>query len=338
MGDIIGGALGLIGGSEQAGATKSAAKTSAAASRYATDVQKQMYDQNRIDQNPWRTGGQNALERLLMGMGIDVPMSYAEAPETRAQIMERLTPEYTSTLTSPTQTAPGDESSTPYLFGSSTPYLSQTTTNVDYDRLNAAVDAEFAKQNAAAGKNKERSADFGSLANNFTLADYQADPGYAFRLAEGQKALERSAAARGGLYSGRAMKDMNAYAQGQASQEYGNAYNRYQSNQNNQYNRLASIAGVGQTANNALAQSGQNYANQVGNLTMTNAANQGNAALVGANARMSGYAGLGNALGKVNWGSLGGGSGGSGSSPGFTYNGTNGAEDFTNGWNSSNYG
>lgn len=309
MGDIIGGALGFIGGSEQAGATKSAAKTSAAASRYATDVQKQMYDQNRIDQKPWRTGGQNALERLLMGMGIDVPMSYAEAPETRAQIMERLTPEYTSTIKSPTQYASADEY-TPFM-GAVSGGQSQTTTNVDYDRLNAAVDAEFAKQNAAAGQNKERSADFGSLAHNFGMEDYQADPGYAFRLAEGQKALERSAAARGGLYSGRAMKDMNAYAQGQASQEYGNAYNRYQSNQNNQYNRLASLAGVGQTANNALAQSGQNYANQVGNLTMTNAANQGNAGLVAANARSSGYAGLGNALGRVNWGSLGGsGSGG----------------------------
>jgi hypothetical protein len=39
----------------------------------------------------------------------------------------------------------------------------------------------------------------------FGAGDYQADPGYAFRLAEGQKALDRQAAARGGLISGGAL-------------------------------------------------------------------------------------------------------------------------------------
>ena len=45
--------------------------------------------------------------------------------------------------------------------------------------------------------------DYGRYARDFTMADYQADPGYGFRLSEGMKALERSAAARGGLLSGR---------------------------------------------------------------------------------------------------------------------------------------
>lgn len=56
---------------------------------------------------------------------------------------------------------------------------------------------------------------------------YQAtDPGYAFRLAEGTKALERSAAARGGLYSGATGKALTNYAQGAASQEFQNSYGR----------------------------------------------------------------------------------------------------------------
>jgi hypothetical protein len=53
------------------------------------------------------------------------------------------------------------------------------------------------------------------------------DPGYAFRLAEGQKAIDRSAAAKGGLQSGAALKAAAEYGQSMGSQEYGNAYNRF---------------------------------------------------------------------------------------------------------------
>lgn len=153
---------------------------------------------------------------------------------------------------------------------------------------------------------------YGSLTKDFSMDDYEADPGYAFRLSEGEKALERSASSRGGLYSGRYLKDLTRFSQDTASQEYGNAYNRYQSNQTNQYNRLASLAGVGQTANNALSDAGSSYANSVGNLTMTDAANQGNLSLAAGNANASGYSGVANALGKINWGSLGGSSTSSG--------------------------
>lgn len=58
--------------------------------------------------------------------------------------------------------------------------------------------------------------------------EFQADPGYAFRLSEGMKALERSAAARGGLLSGGAGKAFQRYGQDLASQEYGNAFDRFQ--------------------------------------------------------------------------------------------------------------
>lgn len=60
----------------------------------------------------------------------------------------------------------------------------------------------------------------------FTADQMQVDPGYAFRLSEGQKALDRQAAARGGLISGSALKAATRYGQDMGSQEYQNAYNR----------------------------------------------------------------------------------------------------------------
>lgn len=136
---------------------------------------------------------------------------------------------------------------------------------------------------------------------NFTAADYQADPGYAFRLSEGLKALDRSASARGGLLSGGALKGITRYAQDAASQEFGNAYTRFNTNQSNTlsredtgYNRLASLAGVGQTATNAIQSAGQNMVNANTNTLATNAANQGNAAMAGAQINASMFQGLGN--------------------------------------------
>jgi hypothetical protein len=117
------------------------------------------------------------------------------------------------------------------------------------------------------------------------------DPGYAFRMAEGMKALERSAAARGGLLSGATMKGIQRYGQDMASQEYQNAFNRFQINRGNQLNPLLSIAGLGQTSTGQAGQQGTNYANQaMGNIT--GAGNAQAAGQIGqANAITSGIAG-----------------------------------------------
>lgn len=107
---------------------------------------------------------------------------------------------------------------------------------------------------------------------DFTMSDYQQDPGYQFRLDEANKAIERSAAARGGLNSGATMKALARYSQDYAANEYQNAYNRFNSDRDRRFNRLASIAGIGQTAQGATATAGQNYANNLSN----NAIQQGN--------------------------------------------------------------
>lgn len=130
----------------------------------------------------------------------------------------------------------------------------------------------------------------------FGMQQFQADPGYAFRLSEGMKALERSAAARGGLLSGGALKGIQRYGQDLASQEYGNAFNRYQLERQARLGPLQSLARVGQTTANTLGNYGQDFASQANQLGMTNAANQGNLALQMGNIRASQYGTAGSAL------------------------------------------
>ena len=59
-----------------------------------------------------------------------------------------------------------------------------------------------------------------------TAEQMAADPGYQFRLQQGQEALERSGAARGVTNTGGTLRNILDYGQQAASQEYGNVYNR----------------------------------------------------------------------------------------------------------------
>ena len=153
-----------------------------------------------------------------------------------------------------------------------------------------------------------------SVMRNFGASDFQADPGYAFRLSEGLKGMNATAAARGGLLSGNALRAGQEYGQQLGSQEYQNAFNRYQANRaaqeqayGNAFNRfqtertntlapLQSLAGVGQSATQQAQQAAQNYATGASGAL----GNYGNAAasnIIGAgNARASGYIGGANAL------------------------------------------
>jgi len=97
----------------------------------------------------------------------------------------------------------------------------------------------------------------------FSMSDFNKDPGYQFRMAEGQRALEGSASARGSLNSGGTLRALTRYGQDMGAQEYQSAYNRFNNDQANRFNRLASMAGIGQTANSQLAQAGQNASNNI---------------------------------------------------------------------------
>jgi hypothetical protein len=102
---------------------------------------------------------------------------------------------------------------------------------------------------------------------------FTSTPAYTFPLGEGTKALERSAAARGGLLSGRTGKELTRFGQNYASGQYGNYLNR-----------LAGLSGVGQTT-----------ASQQGQTALTTGANIGNLLIGAGNARATGYANVGEA-------------------------------------------
>jgi len=126
--------------------------------------------------------------------------------------------------------------------------------------------------------------DYGRDARDFSMNDFEIDPGYGFRLAEGNKALERSAAARGMLMSGSMLKGAQRFGQDMASNEYQNAYNRFQTNRSSRLNPLMGLAGAGQGATNVLS----GAAGQLGTQLGENAMGAGNA-------RASGYIGSANA-------------------------------------------
>lgn len=110
------------------------------------------------------------------------------------------------------------------------------------------------------------------------------DPGYGFRLSEGMKALDRQAAARGGLMSGGALKAAQRYGQDYASGEFGNAYRR-----------LAGLAEIGPSAAGVLNSLGQNYATGAGNMYSSMGQTAGQAQLT----RGSTYQDTGNSLARL---------------------------------------
>ena len=123
----------------------------------------------------------------------------------------------------------------------------------------------------------------------FTANQMYADPGYQFRLSEGLKAMERGAAARGGLMSGAALKAAQRYGQEYASGEYQNAFNRYQAERQARLGPLQSLAGVGQTATQALGSAAGQLGANLGQTYLTSGIQAGQA-------RASGYLGGANAL------------------------------------------
>jgi len=110
-----------------------------------------------------------------------------------------------------------------------------------------------------------------TLLDSFNTQQMEQDPGYAFRLSEGQKAIDRSAAARGGLQSGAALKAAAEYGQNMGSQEYGNAYNRFMTTQ----------AAQAQNYGNAFNRFQTERANQLAPLQALQAVGQASAAQQG---------------------------------------------------------
>lgn len=110
--------------------------------------------------------------------------------------------------------------------------------------------------------------------SSYAKYDFKTDPGYDFRMGEGIKALDRSAAARGVLNSGGQGRKLVRYGQDYASNEYQNVYNR-----------IAQIAGFGRGASSESA-----------GVIVNTGQNIGGALVNAGEARASGFAASGNAL------------------------------------------
>lgn len=268
VGSIAGGLLGASG-------SKSAAKTQAASADRATEAQRAMFDKQVELQAPFREAGLTANNRLMYLLGLAPSGAGAaggSSAKTADQLRAELIDQYTTT---------GPES-----FAEIGQYTIPGEKRIDEAGLNAAIQKRMAEQTSAPSAQFDTSDPaFGSLMRRFSMEDFEADPGYQFRMTEGMRGVEGGAAARGGLLSGAALKAIQKYGQGLASQEYGNAYGRFNADQTNQYNRLAGLVNTGQGAtnqvSNAAGQFGQSQANNI----------------IGAgNAQASGIMGMTNAL------------------------------------------
>jgi len=196
---VIGGVSSYLGAEAQADAAQAAAQSSASATVYSIDQQREMYEQTRTDQEPWRLAGERGLERI------------------------------------------------------------------------------------------EATPDFEFTAESFMEMK---DPSYEWRVDQGVKAMDASAASRGNMFSGAAAKALTEYGQNMGSQEYQNAYNRAADTYDRNMNTQKGLAGIGQQATNMVGQAGMQSAGAIGRTSMAGAAQQGNYLMAAGQAQANMYSGI----------------------------------------------
>jgi len=137
---------------------------------------------------------------------------------------------------------------------------------------------------------------YGRYAKDFSMSDFTTDPGYQFRLEQGMKALNASAAAKGMGMSGANIKGATEYGQNMGSQEYQNAFNRYNTNRAAQLDPLFKLYTGGQAAAAGSAAGAANLGANLGNTYSNLGTNLGTAATNAGAATAGGYVAGGNAI------------------------------------------
>ena len=263
---IMGGSS-LLGGALAASGASDAAETQAGAARDAAALQKQIFDRQMAGQEPYRQAGLAGQNRLMELLGLRMPAQAGGggvgAPYMRsdAELRNALAGQFTY---GPGQAEVGREGGMmPTAGGIDEAGLSRAMAAARQGDQNAMNNYQ-PPQVAAGGQ----SADFGRYARDFSMSDFQQDPGYAFRLSEGQKLLDRTAARDNRLFSGGALKAATRYGQEMGSQEYANAFNRYQTNRSNQLQPLGNLMASGQSAASNQGSAAGQYGTNAGNLMM----------------------------------------------------------------------
>lgn len=294
-GAVISGAMGSSAArsaaSTQADAANNAAAQQLQASREANALQWRMYQQNMANQSPYLQAGGTALAALQSGLGLGGPQARpgsggipVAAPSGGSGMLGM--PDLSGVINN---TVAGGANTT--TSGPTNPDGTPAGYNLaDYGPSSAATNA--AANNFA-----------GKFTETFKPSDLYTDPSYKWRLEQGTQALNSSAAARGMLGSGQNLKDVTNYAQGAASQEYQNAFDRFNVNQTNLYNRISALAGMGQNTAVGMGAQGTAAAAQMGQNTMSGASAAGNYLTSGASASAAGQIGSANAIsGAINGG------------------------------------
>ena len=285
---LIGGAATIGGSLISANAAGKAASTQADATERAAQLQNEQYLKGVELQEPFRQGGLQGQNRLMTLLGLGGTAQYDDTAYNKALA------EYNAQLANldPSKFMSGGGGGGMVSTGSDgmeyyQPGTGGTLDQAGFDSVRAGIVAPNRENFRLAGGDVSD-----PMFGKYATAEYTPemfakgqDPGYQFRLSEGMKGLERSAAARGGLLSGGTLKGIQRFGQDLASTEYQNAFNRYQAERTGTLNPYQSLAGVGQSTANQLSNMGMNYANQAGE------AYQG-----AANARASGYVGAANAI------------------------------------------
>lgn len=295
----------LLSGAMGSSASKSAAGAQTAAANRAAELQKQEYDQTRTDLMPWMNTGVQASNTLgyLMGLG-PAPGSSGttttSSPSTNGSSASTVGgmgggPYFMTGQHNPTGT-----SISPYHLSADGSQVLSDADNQPLDDLSlkrAVQSGNVSRYGPGFGANANASGNtstnastvdgaFGSLAKPFGAFDFAQDPGYQFRMDQGNQALTNYLSAKGNLLSGAGIKAVTNYNQDYASGEYANSYNRYNTNQSNLFSRLSALSGAGQNSAAKVGDAGMTYANNAGNL-MTQAGNAQAAGIVGSSNAIS---------------------------------------------------
>lgn len=318
-GALIGSSASNNAANTQANAANNAAALQYQASQNALDFQKQQWAQQQQNLSPWLQTGAGALSNLayLLGVNPDTSVGQTTNYQTGTGVSGTRLIGQTGAQ-SPTvanggirpqagvSQAIGAGADSPAALAANSGLLANNGVHSVTGLSLSPTSASGSQPNTSLGSFGSLSQPYGQTFSAPTGLTEQNDPGYQARLKMGTDALERSAAARGGVLTGGTAQAENQYAQDYASNEYNNVYNRalqnfntnynvWSNDQSNQFNRLAALAGVGQTAANTLGSEGNAAANNVSSNLLNTASQMGQQYNNAAAATASGYVGGANA-------------------------------------------
>lgn len=341
----------LVASNNAANAQSDAANTIANSNAQAQELQKQMYDQTRADNEPFRQLGGSAAGALAAGLGlsgytggsiigapsmtgggvstgvsgsqgssalpgvptIDATKYLQDNPDAAANFAElRASGRTDAIATDPTAfvmnhwRTDGERRDLPMVTPTATTASTEQVTNA------AGQPSGYSDPTAPGGYTMTARPDYGNL--DVSTDAFRASPDYSFRVSEGNKALDRIAAASGGIMSGQRYKAASRYNQDIADSEYTDwrnyvtgqynanrnfnesVYQADRANLNNRYDTrnstLLTMAGFAPAATAANQNAGQAYAANTTNLMTSTGQARADATTGAANAWNQGIGSL----------------------------------------------